>query len=255
MSTATYALADTKTMLRRNLLHAKRYPSMTLSLIIMPIVMLLLFNYIYGGALESSVGGGEYINYLAPSMMLMIPAYVSVGLAVLVATDMTKGIVNRFRSMSISQSSMLNGQVLGTTIQALIGVVFMTLAALVIGFRPNADVLEWLAAFGLITAVIFALSWLAAAFGLVAQNPESASNLPMPIVMLPFLSLVPASTMPVGVKQFVEYQPFTPIGETIRGLLIGAEIGNNGILALLWIAAIAIGGYFWATSQFRRRIN
>ncbi|WP_371859744.1 ABC transporter permease, partial [Nocardia uniformis] len=127
--------------------------------------------------------------------------------------------------------------------------------ALVIGFRPNADVLEWLAAFGLITAVIFALSWLAAAFGLVAQNPESASNLPMPIVMLPFLSLVPASTMPVGVKQFVEYQPFTPIGETIRGLLIGAEIGNNGILALLWIAAIAIGGYFWATSQFRRRIN
>ncbi|MFC9996512.1 ABC transporter permease [Nocardia sp. NPDC127526] len=252
------ALADSTTMLRRNLLRAKRYPSMTISLIVMPVFLLLLFNYIFGGALESSTGGDKYINYLAPGMMLMIPAYLVAGISVSVAMDMTQGLVNRFRTMHISQTSMLTGQVAGTWIQGMLGVGVMTLVAVLIGFRSHdANVLEWLAAFGLVGVTIFALNWLGVAFGLIAQNPESASNLPMPIIMLPFLGsgLVPTDTMPTGVKQFAEYQPFSPIAETIRGLLMGTEIGKNGWVALAWILVIGVGGYLWSASAFKRKTD
>ncbi|WP_067830767.1 ABC transporter permease [Nocardia inohanensis] len=256
MSTLTTTYADSKTMLRRNLVHAKRYPSMTFALVVMPIVLLLLFNYVFGGALKGATGG-KYIDYLTPGMMLIIPAYMVAGVAVSVCTDMTKGIVNRFRTMHIAQSAVVTGEVVGSLIQGLLGLTAMTLVALAVGFRPSANVAEWLAAFGLMALVIFALNWLGAAFGMVAQNPESASNMPMPIIMLPFLGsgLVPTDTMPAGVKQFAEYQPFTPITETVRGLLMGSEIGHNGILAIGWCVAIAAAGYFWSTSVFRRKTN
>ncbi|MFI6871251.1 ABC transporter permease [Nocardia sp. NPDC050406] len=252
------AFADSATMFRRNMLRAKRYPALTISMLVMPVGLLLLFNYIFGGALESATGGEKYINYLTPGMMLMIPAYLVAGISVSVAMDMTQGIVNRFRTMHISQTSMLTGQVSGTWVQGMLGVSVMTLVAVLIGFRSHdATVLEWLAAFGLIGVTVLALNWLGAAFGLVAQNPESASNLPMPIIMLPFLGsgLVPTDTMPTGVKQFAEYQPFSPIAETIRGLLMGTEIGNNGWLALGWILVIGLGGYLWAATTFKRKVN
>ncbi|MEV6770678.1 ABC transporter permease [Nocardia sp. NPDC051030] len=257
MTTATHTFADSATMLRRNLVHAKRYPALTGGVIIMPVVMLLMFNYIFGGALEKATDGVKYINYLTPGMMLMIPAYITVGLAVLVATDMTKGIVNRFRTMHISQSAVLVGHAVGSWIQGMLGVVVMTLVAVLLGFRSHdANLLEWLAAFGLIGLLIFSLNWLGIAFGLAAKTPESASNLPMPLVMLPFLGsgLVPTGTMPAGVKQFAEYQPFTPITETLRGLLMGTGIGHNGIMALAWCVGLSVVGYFWSTALFKRRI-
>ncbi|BEK91873.1 ABC transporter permease [Nocardia seriolae] len=248
------AFADSKTMLRRNLLHAKRYPGMTFALVIMPVFLLLLFTFVFGSALKSSTGG-RYIDYLAPGMMLIIPAYMVAGVAVGMATDMTKGISNRFRTMRFSHASVLTGQVVGTLIQGLLGVTAMTLTALAIGFRPNANPLEWVAAFGLIALTIFALNWLGVGFGLIAQTPESASNMPTPILFLPFLGsgLVPTDTMPAGVQQFAEYQPFTPITETLRGLLMGGPIGHNGILAIGWLVVIGVAGYFWSTSTFRRK--
>ncbi|WP_067694951.1 ABC transporter permease [Nocardia jejuensis] len=257
-SRTLHRLADAKTMLRRNLLHAKRYPGLAGGIIIMPVVLLLLFNYIFGGALEKATDGVKYIDYLTPGMMLMIPAYITVGLAVLVATDMTKGIVNRFRTMHISQTAMLTGHAVGSWIQGMLGVTLMTLVALLLGFRSHdAGVLEWVAAFGLIGLLVFSLNWLGIAFGLAAKTPESASNLPMPIVMLPFLGsgLVPTGTMPNGVKQFAEYQPFSSITETLRGLLMGTEIGHNGPLALAWCVVIALAGFFWSTSLFKRRTH
>ncbi|WP_306357995.1 MULTISPECIES: ABC transporter permease [unclassified Nocardia] len=255
--TRSHGIADTKTMLRRNLLHAKRYPGLATSVVLMPIILLLMFNYIFGGALKEATGDAKYIDYLAPGMMLMVPAFVCAGLAVMVASDMTKGIVSRFRSMSISQSAMLNGQVIGTAIQALLGVIAMTLVAFAVGFRTNANPLEWLAALGLIVLVTIALNWLAVGIGLIAQTPESAGNLPLPITMLPFLGsgLVPTDTMPAGVRQFAEYQPFSPITETLRGLLMGTEIGKNGILAIAWCVALAVLGYLWSNAMFRRRAN
>ncbi|WP_280260919.1 ABC transporter permease [Nocardia abscessus] len=254
MSTMSYALADSATMLRRNLVHAKRYPSMTFGVILMPTVLMLVFNFVFGGALEKS-SGGNYIDYLAPGMLLMIPAYMTVSVAVSVATDATKGIVNRFRTMDITQSAMLTGHVVGALIQALLGIAGMTGVAMLIGFRPNANPVEWLAVFGLLALVMFALTWLSVALGLLAPNPESASNTPFPLVMLPFLGsgLVGTDTMPAGLRQFAEYQPFTPFTETIRGLLMGTEIGNNGVISLAWCAGLTVVGYLWSSSIFRRQ--
>ncbi|WP_174188648.1 ABC transporter permease [Nocardia barduliensis] len=254
MSSMSYALADSATMLRRNLLHAKRYPSMTFSIIVMPTVLLLVFNFVFGGALEKS-SGGNYIDYLAPGMLLLLPAYLTVSVAVSIATDTSKGIVNRFRTMDITQSAMLTGHVVGALIQAMFGVAAMVGVALLIGFRPDANPVEWLAVFGLLGLVTFALTWLAVALGLLAPNPESASNTPFPLVMLPFLGsgLVATDTMPAGLRQFAEYQPFTPITETVRGLLMGTEIGANGIISLAWCVGIAVVGYLWSSSVFRRQ--
>ncbi|WP_227997607.1 ABC transporter permease [Nocardia australiensis] len=254
MTTMTYAMADSATMLRRNLLHAKRYPSMTFGVVLMPIVLLLTFNFVFGGALEKS-SGGNYIDYLTPGMLLMIPAYITASVAVSIATDTTKGIVNRFRTMAISQSSMLTGHVVGALIQAMLGIAAMVVVALLIGFRPSANIVEWVAAFGLLAMLVFALTWLAVGMGLIAPNPESASNMPFPLIMLPFLGsgLVGTDTMPVGLRQFAEYQPFTPLTETIRGLLMGTEIGNNGIISIAWCVGLAAVGYFWSTSIFRKQ--
>ncbi|WP_040784803.1 ABC transporter permease [Nocardia pneumoniae] len=254
MSTMSYALADSATMLRRNLVRAKRYPSMTFGVIVMPTILLLVFNFVFGGALEKS-SGGNYIDYLAPGMLLMIPAYMTVSVAVSVATDTTKGIVNRFRTMDIAQSAMLTGHVVGALIQAMVGIAAMVAIALLIGFRPNANVVEWIAAFALLALIMFALTWLSVALGLLAPNPESASNTPFPLVMLPFLGsgLVATDTMPAGLRQFAEYQPFTPFTETVRGLLMGTEIGNNGIIAIAWGVGITVVGYLWSSSIFRRQ--
>lgn len=254
MTTMSYALADSATMLRRNLVRAKRYPSMTFGVIVMPTILLLVFNFVFGGALEKS-SGGNYIDYLAPGMLLMIPAYMTVSVAVSVATDTTKGIVNRFRTMDIAQSAMLTGHVVGALIQAMAGIAAMVAIALLIGFRPNANPVEWIAAFALLALIMFALTWLSVALGLLAPNPESASNSPFPLVMLPFLGsgLVATDTMPAGLRQFAEYQPFTPFTETVRGLLMGTEIGNNGIIAIAWGVGITVVGYLWSSSIFRRQ--
>jgi len=255
MTTLTGTLTDSKTMLRRNLVHAKRYPGMTIGVVLMPVVLLLMFNYIFGGALGKATGGEKYIEYIVPGMMLMIPAYLIAGIAVSMASDMTKGIVNRFRTMPIDHSSILTGQVVGTLIQGVLGVGLMVGVGVLMGFRSHATVLEWIAAFGLIALATFALSWLGVGFGLAAATPESASNLPMPILFLPFLGsgLVPTGTMPAGVRQFAEYQPFTPMTETIRGLLMGTAIGDNGIIAIAWCVGFAVVGYLWSQSLFRRK--
>ncbi|MFD0360598.1 ABC transporter permease [Nocardia sp. GCM10030253] len=254
MTNMSLALTDSATMLRRNMLHAKRYPSLTFSVIIMPIVLLSVFNFVFGGALEKS-SGGKYIDYLTPGMLLMIPAYITAAVAVSIATDKTKGIVNRFRVMAIAPSSFLTGNVIGALIQAMLGVVAMVGFALLIGFRPSANAVEWIAAFVLLAMLTFALIWLAVGMGLVASSPESASNMPFPLIMLPFLGsgLVATDTMPVVMRQFAEYQPFTPITETVRGLLMGTEIGNNGIISVAWCIGLALVGYLWSSSVFRKQ--
>ncbi|MFI5778239.1 ABC transporter permease [Nocardia sp. NPDC051570] len=257
MSAMTDSLVDTRTMLRRNLLHARRYPGMTGYLVVMPVALLMLFNYVLGGALGKGVGGGKYIDYITPGLLLIVPAMLVVTVAVAIATDMSKGFVNRFRAMPVAHSSFLGGQVLGTMIQGLLGLLLTFGVALAIGFRPHANLLQWLAAFGLIVLLLFGLCWLGAGFGMAASSPEAASNTPSIILYLPMLGsgLVPTDTMPVGVRQFAEIQPFTPIIETLRGLLMGTPIGGNAILAVGWSIAFAVIGYLWSTSRFRRKAN
>ncbi|MGK5638479.1 ABC transporter permease [Streptomyces sp. URMC 126] len=258
MTSPSHALADSLTMLRRNLKHARRYPSLTTSVVMTPVLMLLLFTYVFGGALGAGIGGpasrGEYVGYLAPGIILMAATSGALVAAVGVCVDMTEGIVNRFRTMAISRSAFLTGHVVGCVIQTMLSVVCVVAVALLVGFRPHANPVEWLAAAGLMTLLTFALTWLAAGIGLVARTPESASNIPLPLQFLPFLgsAVVPPESMPTGLRWFAEYQPFTSVTETLRGLLTGTEIGTSGPIALAWCLALTLAGYLWARSTFHR---
>ncbi|WP_371599433.1 ABC transporter permease [Streptomyces sp. NBC_00564] len=259
MSTLSYALADSATMLRRNLRHALRYPSMTLTSAAIPIIMLLLFVYVFGNALGAGIGpasegGGEYVDYVAPGIILMAATSGAIAVAVSVCVDMTEGIVNRFRTMSISRAAVLNGHVVGGVIQTMASVVLVIGVALLTGFRPNATPVEWLATIGVLAMVVLALTWVSAALGLVSRTVESASNAPTPLTFLPFLgsAIVPTDSMPTGVRWFAEYQPFTPVIETLRGLLMGTEIGNSALIAVAWCVGLSVLGYFWARSAYDR---
>ncbi|WP_406355295.1 ABC transporter permease [Streptomyces sp. NBC_00658] len=259
MSSLPYALADSATMLRRNLRHALRYPSMTLTSAAIPIIMLLLFVYVFGNALGAGIGpasegGGEYVDYVAPGIILMAATSGAIAVAVSVCVDMTEGIVNRFRTMSISRAAVLNGHVVGGVIQTMVSVVLVIGVALLTGFRPNATPVEWLATIGVLAMVVLALTWVSAALGLVSKTVESASNAPTPLTFLPFLgsAIVPTDSMPTGVRWFAEYQPFTPVIETLRGLLMGTEIGNSALIAVAWCVGLSVLGYFWARSAYDR---
>ncbi|MEU6072961.1 ABC transporter permease [Micromonospora sp. NPDC047074] len=257
-----HPLRDSATMLRRNLTRMLRYPSMTVTIVGMPVVFLLLFVYVLGGTLGAGLGGtvgaaggrAAYANYVAPAIILMTVTATVQGTAISIAMDMTEGIITRFRTMHIARVSVLTGHVLGSMIQTMISLAIVIGVALLVGFRPTAGPGAWLATAGFLMAVTFALVWLCVALGQVSKSVETASNLPMPLVLLPFLGsgFVPTDSMPAGLRWFAEYQPFTPIIETLRGLLMDKPIGNNAWIALAWCAVIALGGYLWSKRLFDR---
>jgi ABC-2 type transport system permease protein len=254
-----YPLRDSVTMLRRNLKRMLRYPSMTVTLVGMPVVFLLLFVYVFGATLGAGIGGASggravYVNYVVPAILVMTVTSTVQGTAISIAMDMTEGIIARFRTMHIARVSVLTGHVLGSVIQAMISLTIVIAVALGVGFRPQAGVVEWLATIGFLVVVTFALVWLCVALGQVSKTVETASNLPMPLVLLPFLGsgFVPTHSLPDGLRWFAEYQPFTPIIETLRGLLLDKPIGNHAWIALVWCAIIALGGYSWSKLLFNR---
>ncbi|MGW1727569.1 ABC transporter permease [Streptomyces sp. NPDC002306] len=256
MSSLSLAVRDSSTMLRRNLLHARRYPSLTLNLLLTPVMLLLLFVYIFGDTMSAGIGGANrsaYIAYIVPGILLMTVGSTVVGTAVSVATDMNEGIIARFRTMAIHRGSVIVGHVVGSVLQSLLSVVFVGAVGVAMGFRStDATVLEWLAAFGLLALFALALTWIAVGMGLISPNAEAASNNALPLILLPLLSsaFVPLHTMPGWFQPIAEYQPFTPAIETLRGLLLGTEIGNNAWIALAWCLGLAVLGYRWSTSKF-----
>ena len=260
MTTLAYTLTDSATMLRRNLKHALRYPVLTLMVAGIPVVLLLLFVFVFGGTLGAGLGGiaggrAEYAEFLTPGILVLAVASAAQGTAITVAMDMNEGIIARFRTMSIARASVLTGHVVGAVVQTMIGLVPVVAVALLVGFRPDANPAEWLAAIGLLLVASFSLSWLSVGMGLAAKSVEGASNLPMPLILLPFLGsgFVPTESMPAGLRWFAEYQPFTPIIDTLRGLLTGTAIGSSAVLAVGWCAALALVGYLWARSCYDRR--
>ncbi|KFG74517.1 ABC transporter permease [Streptomyces mutabilis] len=256
MSNLDLAVRDSSTMLRRNLLHARRYPSLTLNLLLTPVMLLLLFVYVFGDAMSAGIGGGDrsdYVAYIVPGLLLMTIGSTTIGTAVSVSNDMTEGIIARFRTMAIHRGSVLIGHVIGSVVQSIMSVVLVGAVGLAIGFRSaDATALEWLAAFGLLVLFTVALTWIAVGMGLVSPNAEAASNNAMPLIFLPLISstFVPVDSMPGWFQPIAEYQPFTPAIETLRGLLLGTGIGHNGWLALVWCLALTALGYFWSTSKF-----
>jgi ABC-2 type transport system permease protein len=257
MSSLSLAVRDSATMLRRNLLHARRYPSLTLNLLLTPIMLLLLFVYIFGDAMGAGLGGAAdrdaYIAYIVPGILLMTIGSTVVGTAVSVAGDMNEGIIARFRTMAIHRGSVLFGHVAGSVLQAIMAVVLVGLVGVAIGFRSvDASFVEWIAAFGLLSLFALAFTWIAVGMGLGSPNAEAASNAATPMILLPLISsaFVPLDSMPGWFQPIAEYQPFTPAIETLRGLLLGTEIGNSWWIAIAWCLALTLLGYRWSKSQF-----
>jgi ABC-2 type transport system permease protein len=259
MTTHSYAMRDSMTMVRRSLKHMLRYPVLTLMVAGIPVVILLMFVYVFGdtmgaGLVGVSGGRADYVNYLAPGILLLAVAGSAQGTAISVAIDMQEGIIARFRTMAIARVSVLTGHVVGSVIQTMLGLGLVIGIALLVGFRPTADLVEWIAVTGLLVLVALALTWLSVALGLAAKSVETASNTPMFLMLLPFLGsgFVPTDGMPVGLRWFAEYQPFTPFIETLRGLLLGTPIGSSAVVAVAWFVPITLAGYLWAKKLYNR---
>jgi ABC-2 type transport system permease protein len=252
----TTALADSAIMLRRNLKHMLRYPSMTVFMVLMPVLFLLLFVYILGGTIGPAghAGRAAYATFVTPGILALTAVAATTATAVSVASDMTGGIIARFRTMPIARASMLAGHVGGAVIQTVLGMVAVTAIALLTGFRATASPANWLAAAAILILFAFALTWLAVALGLAAKTVEAASNAPTPLIILPFLgsAFVLTQSMPTAIRWFAEYQPFTPVINTVRGLLTGGPIGHNAVIAIAWSVAIALGSFLWAGQLFSR---
>ncbi|HEY2642736.1 MAG TPA: ABC transporter permease [Galbitalea sp.] len=258
----SHVFSDAITMLRRNLLHIIRYPELTIFVIGGPVVFLLLFVFVFGGTLGAGLPGVDaeggraaYLAYVMPGILIITIAGTAGGAATTVAMDMKEGITARFRTMAISRAAVLAGHVLGNTIQAILAVVVVFGVGVAIGFRPTTPPIDWLAAFGIIALISFAVSWLAVAMGMQAKSVESASNLPLILLLLPLLGsgFVPTDSMPQWLQWFAEYQPFTPFIEAIRGLLLGTPLGWNVVLAIGWSVVLAVGGYIWSMVLYERR--
>jgi ABC-2 type transport system permease protein len=265
-------LHDSITMLGRQLRHAQRYPELTVVVLMLPIVFLLLFVYVFGGTLGAGlapsagptagpavgpVAGdrGDYANYVVPAILLMAIASVAAGTSTSVAMDMSTGIIARFRTMSISPGSVLTGHVLGAVLQTLAALVVVVAVALLVGFRPEAGVGEWLAAGALLTGTALAVAWLSVAGGLLSRTVESAGNYTMPLLLLPFLGsgFVPPESMPAGLAWFAEHQPFTPIMDTLRALLLDTAIDAGAAwVAAGWCVVLSMLGWVAARRQYAK---
>jgi ABC-2 type transport system permease protein len=262
-----HAARDSMTMLSRQLLHVRRYPEMTVILLAMPIIFLLLFVYVLGGTLGAGLPAGAvvpgsgraaYANYVVPGILLLTIGFIAAGTSTSVAMDMTQGIIARFRTMSIAPGSVLTGHVLAAVLQSLGSVGVVVLVAFLVGFRPGADLAGWLAAVALLTGLAFAVAWLSVACGLVARTVESASNYPMPLLLLPFLGsgFVPTESMPAPLGWFSETQPFTPIMDTLRALLLGSTLDTGAAwAAAAWCLGLTVAGYVWARRAYARPLR
>ena len=244
---------DALIMLRRNVKHTTRNPVTVLNAVLLPIVIMLMFVYMLGNAFSVGV---KYIDYATPGMILLAVAYGLGATATEVNSDMTTGIINRFRVMDIARGAILTGHVVVTMARSLISIAAIIGVAYGLGFRPSAGFGDWLAVIGIVVATCFATSWLTVAMGLSAKTPQSAGMATVPLIMLPFFSsaIVPAAKMGQGVRQFAQYQPFTPIIESLRGLLAGTPSAGYIIAALAWCAVIALVGYVWAVTTFSKRV-
>ena len=257
MTFSTY-LIDSATMVRRNVRHMRRYP-MLFFIAGIPIVFLLLFVFVFGGTLGAGLPGltggrAEYVAYVTPGILLFTVAGAAQGTTISVAMDMKEGVIDRFRTMPISRASVLTGHVLANVGQTMLGVLLVVVVAVLIGFRATTGPIEWIAAAGVLALIALALTWISVALALVSKSVETASNLPMPLMLLPFFGsgFVPTESMPEPLRLFADNQPFTPMIETVRRLLLGSEVGSQALIAVAWCVAITVGGYVWAGRLYNR---
>jgi ABC-2 type transport system permease protein len=251
----THVLGDTTVLTGRSLRHITRSPDTIITTAIMPIAMMLMFVYVFGGAINT--GSGSYVNYMLPGILLITIASGIAYTALRLFTDLKSGIFERFQSMPIARSSTLWAHVLTSLVANLISLVIVVGAALLMGFRSGAGVLAWLAIAGILLLFTLALTWIAVIAGLSAKTAEGGSAFSYPLIFLPFLSsaFVPTATMPGPVRAFAEHQPVTSVVNAIRDLFAQQPVGTDIWIALAWCVGILIVAYIFATVTYRRRIS
>ena len=251
----TQFLSGTAALTGRSLRHITRSPDTIITTTIMPIAFLLLFVYVFGGAINT--GSDSYVNYLLPGILLITIASGISYTAFRLFLDMKSGIFERFQSMPIARSSVLWAHVLTSLVANMISVVVVVLVALLMGFHSAAGVLDWLAVAGILMLFTLALTWLAVIPGLTAKSPDGASAFSYPLIFLPFISsaFVPTDSMPGAVRAFAENQPVTTIVNTIRDLLTQQPVGTDIWIALAWLVGILIVAYTFAMATYRRKIS
>ena len=250
----THLLGDTAVLTGRSLRHITRSPDTIITTTIMPIAFMLLFVFVFGGAINS--GSDSYVNYLLPGILLITVASGVSYTAFRLFEDMRSGIFERFHSMPIARSSVLWAHVLTSLVANLAAIVLVVLVAFLMGFRTSAGVVAWLEVAGILILFTLALTWLAVIPGLTATSITGASGFAYPLILLPFISsaFVPTNTMPGPVRVFAENQPVTSIVNTIRDLFIQKPVGNDMWVALAWCVGILVVAYFFAMTIYRRRI-
>ena len=246
---------DTAVLLGRSLRHISRSPDTIITTAIMPIAFMLLFVYVFGGAIQT--GSDKYVNYLLPGILLITVASGISYTAYRLFLDMKGGIFERFQSMPIARSSVLWAHVLTSLVANLISLVVVVLVALVMGFRSGAGALDWFAVAGIMMLFTLALTWLAVIPGLTAKSVDGASAFSYPLIFLPFISsaFVPTESMPGPVRAFAENQPVTSIVNTIRDLFAQQQVGSDIWIALAWCASLLIVAYGVAMAIYHRKIS
>ncbi|WP_308799739.1 ABC transporter permease [Agromyces silvae] len=238
--------------IRRSLTHSLRDGEALLMAILLPVMLMLLFTFVFGGALDPS---GGYVDYVVPGIILLCAGFGASSTATYVARDMSTGVIDRFRTMPLHAGAVLAGHVVASVARNLLATAVVVGVALAVGFRPTAGIVEWLGAIGMITLYILAITWLFAAIGLAAGSPDAANGYGFILLFLPYLSsaFVPVDTLPGWLQWVAENQPITPIIETIRSLLMGTPMGDSGWWALGWCAAIILFAAWWGAWLFRRK--
>lgn len=245
-------LADSSTMIGRSLRLSRRNVDALLMAVLLPVVLMALFVYVFGGAIQT---GTDYVDYVVPGIILLCVGFGAATTAVSVCTDMTNGVIDRFRSLPIASSAVLTGHVVASVARNAFSALVVLGVALAMGFRSDANPVEWLAAAGVLLLFVVAMSWLCALLGLLAGNPEAANGYTFLIMFLPYVSsaFVPTDSMPSWLQAVARNQPITPVIETLRGLLTDRPIGSNAVLAVSWFVGIGLASAITATAVFRRR--
>jgi len=247
-----WAINDGWTIFCRNLKHIFRNPESLIVSMALPIILMLLFVYVFGGAIQTS---SDYVNYVVPGIIITCVGYGSATTAIGVTQDMKDGFFERLRSMPVHASALLVGHVAGSFVRNMISTILVIFVAWLIGFRPNASLIEWIGVIGMLSLFLLSLSWMAVLFGLLAKNAETASAFTFLPMFLPYVSsaFVPANTMPSWLQAFSENQLMTPFIETLRGMLIGTPIGNNDWLAIIWFGGLLIAAFIMAMFVFKKK--
>ncbi|UYM07721.1 ABC transporter permease [Solicola gregarius] len=250
-----YALADSRVMVTRSLRHTVRNVDVMLTAVMLPVVLMLMFVYVFGGAMDT--GTSEYVNYVVPGIILLCAGFGAGSTALSVAGDMEQGIIARFKSMPITSSAVVMGHVVASVVRNLVATALVIGVAFAVGWRPDATLVEWVAALGLVVLFILAISWLSAAFGLLLKTVEAANAFTFVLLFLPYVSsaFVPTNSMPSALQGFAAHQPVTPVIETLRGLWMGTPIDTNAWLAIAWCGGILVLSYAWAIWLFRNRTS